>query len=56
MAKDGGNNVFEGKPNSESTEYKSPHWILHFSFQDVVKSIDLTDDPSQVQFFKNLLQ
>ena len=43
-----------GKNNFESTEYKSLHWILYFSFHDIVKSIDLTNDPSQVQFFKKL--
>lgn len=47
MAQDGGNNVHEAKTNSASTEYKSPYWALHSSFQDAVKSIDLTNDPIQ---------
>lgn len=46
MAKDGGNNVW-GKTNSTSTEYKSSHWALPSSFQDAVKSIDLTNDSIQ---------
>lgn len=46
MAEDERNNACGAKSTLQA-ECKSPHWFLHSSFQDSVKSIDLTNDPIQ---------
>lgn len=55
MAKDGRNNVYGEKPALKAQSINPCIGFFIFFSQDIVKPIDLTNDPSQVQFFKNLL-